>query len=418
MRDEPAQEGEVRRQSLDCGLGERVTQPEKCLVARRSVRDQLRDHRVVADPDLVALLDSRVDADARRQPEALDAARLGQKALRVLRVEPCLDGVPLEARVEVESLAGCDAELLANEVDPGHELGYRMLDLDAAVQLEQVEVAAVQHELDRAGAPVADRPPEGDRRLAHPRPQLAVEGGGGRLLEHLLVAALDRALTLAERDHLAVRVREQLDLDVARSLDEALVVHGVVAECRLRLPLGRGGCLLELGRVADDPHAAAASAGRCLDHERVPDLVGLPRGEHGHAGLLRDSLRLELVSALPQGLRGRADEDEPGGLHRLGEVGILGEEPVAGMNRVGAHALRRPDVLLGGEVALDLDRLVGDARVEGTAVVGRGHGDGRDPGLRAGPKDPGGDLAAVRYEELSDRHRTANVISDAPASAR
>ena len=122
-----------------------------------------------------------------------------------------------------------------------------MLDLDAAVQLEEVEVAAVQHELDGAGAPVADRAAEGDRGLAHPRPQLAVEGGGGRLLEHLLVAALDRALALAEGDDLAVRVREQLDLDVARSLDEALVVDGVVAECRLRLASGRVRRLLELG---------------------------------------------------------------------------------------------------------------------------------------------------------------------------
>ena len=176
-----------------------------------------------------------------------------------------------------------------------------MLDLDSAVQLEEVEVAAVEHELDRAGAPVADRPAERDRGLAHPLPQLAVERRGGRLLEHLLVAALDRALALAEGDDLAVPVGEQLDLDVSRPLDVALVVDGVVAESGLRLAPGGFRCLLELRRIADDAHAAAAAARCRLDDEREADLVRLARGEHGHAGLLGDPLRLELVSALRAG---------------------------------------------------------------------------------------------------------------------
>ena len=75
-------------------------------------------------------------------------------------------------------------------------------------------------------------------------------------------------------------------------------------------------------------------------------------------------------------------------------------------------------MLLGDEVALDLDGLVGQPGVEGAAIVGRSHGDGRDSRVHARAKDPRRDLAAVRYEELSDLHRTANVISDAPASAR
>ena len=88
------------------------------------------------------------------------------------------------------------------------------------------------------------------------------------------------------------------------------------------------------------------------------------------------------------------------------------------MDRVGVGRLRGADVLLGEEIALDLDGLVGQPRVEGAAIVGRRHGDGRDSGLRAGAEDPRRDLAAVRYEELSDLHRTANVISEAPASVR
>ena len=56
--------GKVRRDALDLGLRERGGEPLQRLVAVSPVRDQLRDHRVVREPDLVALLDARVDANA------------------------------------------------------------------------------------------------------------------------------------------------------------------------------------------------------------------------------------------------------------------------------------------------------------------------------------------------------------------
>ena len=211
-----------------------------------------------------------------------------------------------------------------------------MLDLDAPVQLEEEEVAAVEHELGRAGAPVADRARERDRRLAHRRAQLRVERGRGRLLEHLLVAALDRALALAERDRAAPAVAEQLDLDVPRPLEVALAEDGVVAERGLRLAPGGLERLVELGRRADDAHPAPAAARRRLHEQREAELVRVALVEHRHARLAGGPLRGELVAAGAQRLRRRADEDEPGRLDRLREVGVLGEEAVAGVDRVGA----------------------------------------------------------------------------------
>jgi hypothetical protein len=54
-----------------------------------------------------------------------------------------------------------------------------------------------------------------------------------RLFDQLLVAALDRALALAEVHHVAVVVAEDLELDVARPLDVLLDVHVADAEGRL-----------------------------------------------------------------------------------------------------------------------------------------------------------------------------------------
>ena len=133
-----------------------------------------------------------------------------------------------------------------------------MLDLDAAVQLQEPEVAAVEHELGGAGAAVADRPREGDRRLAHPRAEVRVERGRRRLLEHLLVAPLDRALALAERDDVAGAVRQQLDLDVAGPLDVALAEDAVVSERGLGLACRGRERLVELGRA----HGRSACRGR------------------------------------------------------------------------------------------------------------------------------------------------------------
>src|SRR5262249_21100189 len=98
------------------------------------------------------------------------------------------------------------------------------------VQLQEVVVAAVEQELDGAEAPVADLVSEGDRGGTHSLAERGVERGRGRLLEHLLMAALDRALALAEGVHVPVAVRKQLDLDVAGPLEVALEEDGVVSE--------------------------------------------------------------------------------------------------------------------------------------------------------------------------------------------
>ena len=74
------------------------------------------------------------------------------------------------------------------------------------------------------------------------------------------------------------------------------------------------------------------------------------------------------------------------------------------MDRVGAACLRRADVLLRVEVARDLDELVGRARVQRAAIVGRHDGDRLDAELAARAEDADRDLSPVRDEQLVDRH--------------
>ena len=88
------------------------------------------------------------------------------------------------------------------------------------------------------------------------------------------MAALDGALALKERGYVAVLVGENLELDVARVLDELLHVELAVAEC-----VGGFGVsgVEEVGQLfgrADDAHAAATAAGLGLEDDGIADLLG------------------------------------------------------------------------------------------------------------------------------------------------
>ena len=102
-------------------------------------------------------------------------------------------------------LAGGDQQLRLDEIDAGDQLGDRMLDLDARVHLDEVELAVLVEELERAGAAVVDCAAGLDAALAH-RAGAAwrVMPGRRRLLDDLLVAPLHRAVALAEADDVAV----------------------------------------------------------------------------------------------------------------------------------------------------------------------------------------------------------------------
>jgi hypothetical protein len=148
-----------------------------------------------------------------------------------------------------------------------------------------------------------------------------------RLLDDLLVAALDGAVTLEEVDHVAVLVAEHLDLDVARPDDGLLDVDRVVAERAQGLAaraLERGP---ELFCAVHEAHALAAAAGGRLEHHRVADArgrgerlverVGAPARGDGHAGLGHLRARARLRAHDAHRARGRADERDPGAIARL-----------------------------------------------------------------------------------------------------
>src|SRR5215475_7950900 len=165
--------------------------------------------------------------------EVEDLTGRGPERYRVFGIDTALDGVAVEPHVllrERKVAAGGNADLLEDEVDVGDHFGHRMLDLDARVHLDEVEAAILVEELDGADAEIVDLAHRLGHRLADCLARAGIEGGRGAFLPDLLMAALQRAVALAEVDGAAPAVAQDLDLDMAWAGEIFLEIDRVVAE--------------------------------------------------------------------------------------------------------------------------------------------------------------------------------------------
>ena len=249
------------------------------------------------------------------------------------------------------------------------------------------------------------------------------DDGRGSFLEYLLVAALERAIALAEMDRVALAVAKNLELDVARVAEIFLHVDGGIAERRLRLGAGLLHLRLELVLRLDDLHASPAATGGCLDEHRIADLGGdllgladigdraVRAGHERQAELGRSKLRLDLVAHRADMLGLRADPDDLVALHDLGKAGILGQEAVAGMDRIGAADLgggddvRDVEIGVGGRRWSDADGMIREADVHRVGVRRRMDGNGLDAHFMTRAVNAQRDLATIGDQDFLNGHR-------------
>ncbi len=189
-------------------------------------------------------------------------------------------------------------------------------------------------------------------RLADDLADLAAEllghRGARRLLDHLLVAALERALALAERPHAAVLVGEDLELDVrGRSTNFSRKTSGFlkpvsasrVADWKLD-SISSSRRTMRMPRPPPPPEALRMTGKpmRLASSMRVRDVAkDAAAGEEREAEFLRVPARGDFVAPCAHRLGRRADEAEAALLADARELGVLGEEAVARVDRVGAR---------------------------------------------------------------------------------
>jgi len=248
---------------------------------------------------------------------------------------------------------------------------------------------------------------------SHLLTQRTVHGRGGALLDDLLVSPLDRAVPLEQRDDGAVRVGQDLHLDVSGINHEALKEDGAVAESRGCFSFGSEDGLGQGGLVQHRTHAPTATTGGGLDQQRVPDVLrGLVQHvvvrvghlgpwQCGNSGAGHGRLGRDLGAHRLDRIGRRAHEGQAVLNAGTSEGGVLGDEPVAGMDSVGVHTQRGIDQEVGPQVGLGWRgsrQAYGDVGLGDVERVGVGVGvDGRsgDTHLTAGSEDPARDLASV-----------------------
>ena len=203
-----------------------------------------------------------------------------------------------------------------------------------------------------------------------------------------------------------------------------LDVHPRIAEGVQGFPLRGGQRGVEVFRNGHQAHPLASSAGRRLEHDRIPDgervvlgrgLAALRNGllQPGHdrdPGVDHLAAGPRLLAHLLDRLGRRADEYDSGTRAGAREGGVLGEEAVPRVDGVRASRLAGCDHVVDRQVAFARrrgthpHRLVAGPDVQRGAVRVAVHGDRADAHLPAGARDPHRDLAAIRDQDFGDGH--------------
>ncbi len=228
-----------------------------------------------------------------------------------------------------------------------------------------------------------------------------------RLLEELLVAALNRTVTDTEGPRASVVTDDELHLDVPRSADAFFNEQAASAEHLAHLDSGCGNGPEELFGPHDLANPASTAACRRLDHQRIAHPIGdaqdrlvvvaifdlRPFGDR-NAHRFGESLAAYLVAQ--QGHRSRigAEERDAGLLESGDKLRVFGDKPPTGPNGVASGLPDRRDHLVVAHVRADhrpiggflqgrpqVDHAVGELGKRRTDV--RVGDDGDTPNVRA-----------------------------------
>ena len=233
---------------------------------------------------------------------------------------------------------------------------------------------------------------------------------------------LDRTFALEQMHDVAVRVAEDLDLDVPGTFDVGLDEQRAVAKGRLRLlpsrlqQRRRTRSAARTMRIPRPPPPAEA----LIEHRpaerldllaapcRPPDCATSIVGSSGTSAacIRRLASIFEPIAAITVGRR--TDERDARCLASPGELRVLRQKAVAGMNRVRAGLARAVDDRVAAQIRLCRPRaaerhdFVGLAHERRVAIGIGADGHRGDAHLAAGAHDPPGDLAAIGDQNLLD----------------
>ena len=197
----------------------------------------------------------------------------------IFRIQTTLKGVAVPADVilpEAQRFPGGNSDLFSHQVQAGHPLGNRMLNLEAGVDLQEIEMAGVvENELHGSGIVIAGGSGHGQRSLRHLLPQGLGHGRRGSLFDYFLIAALNGAFPFAKMDDIPGSVTQNLDFHMVGTFEKTLDIDRAFGKGRFGFALRRRQGLDQLGFLADDAHSFPATARSRFNQEGVAERCDL-----------------------------------------------------------------------------------------------------------------------------------------------
>jgi hypothetical protein len=212
--------------------------PHPCYrhLAGAVMNDEFGDQRIVVRRNKPSRIRRGVNAHAgpAGQVHCGDQSRRGYVGEWRLGVYSALYRMAVEDNVfliELKPLSRCNQNLFAHQVGVRHELGYRMLDLNAGVHLHKIEVVIlIQQKLHRTRVNVPYFSTGAHSQFPHFTAHLGAECRRWRFFDQLLMPALNRTLALSQVDEVAVLIAQDLNLYMAGGLDVLFEVDRWIAE--------------------------------------------------------------------------------------------------------------------------------------------------------------------------------------------
>src|SRR6266699_1793837 len=140
-----------------------------------SMHNHFSDHRVIKLRDFITTFNTTVDADTWSfwfNKACYQTCRGQEVFLGIFCIETHLDGVSTRAYLvlgQLEWLAGCDKQLVADQIYARHKLGDRVLYLQACVHLKKIEVSiGVKYKFYRTSIDVSGCPGNTHSGRSHP----------------------------------------------------------------------------------------------------------------------------------------------------------------------------------------------------------------------------------------------------------
>ena len=254
------------------------------VLAISTPNQQLGQQGIKAARHFVSRMSVRVAADAKpaREMTLPKSTRTGNKFPRILSVQTALDGMTPPGDVLLihrQRLALCYTDSKFHEVVAGDEFGDRVLNLNAWVDLEEVEITVgISQEFERRQTLVA----HGLRTLAHKGSDFCsfFIGEPGSFLHQFLMSALNGTKPFAEMNGVFT-VAQNLEFDVLCAFDVLLHEDALVAKRRFCPGLAKLEGALKLVGFLDDLHADAATSSSRLDDHGVADFLSQGTGNLG-----------------------------------------------------------------------------------------------------------------------------------------